>query len=691
MMGVIKMNNLAAKLMENRAYSQHQATPSALYTSTDWLITPINRPRLHIGLWPIQSHSLSPELGLGLSLILAYLLERWPTITVYRLCAHVTDEPTEYKWSSADSQFSVDDWELDGLDENVAIWGSLEQSGEGIYELHLDVESDLAEEQEVLHSEDSEATSLAELLAKLPQIAVSIAAYLTAGDDDSIIPCYGASQWDEGDLIKALEATFHWELRIYLSTWVQKWNVDQSVADYEELLAVCSTLRMGLGDWIAGNAVGRFLSPQCSPWNESLLAQFEKSPKSAMTGSIYAIITALAFYRIGYPERAYDLLERDLERDSDNFAVWLVLAELYWQGGELESAIDTFQRAIEVGATSANLYDRYAKLLLVLDTNNVILGTRRRSVDSQTHIEGFVLIDTVDVNGNYLIHEAIAAYRAALGLEPDNAKLLSQLLIQLIDLQTDVDWKEFAVLVELDEQGEYIRNVIDAMHGLDSLAPGIEILVKHVSDHANSASAYLNLATMYLWDEQNASAKQSLLKARSLTTDQEVNSDIERLLLAAELPDFESRLGEITDLINAGAEIRSDQAEFLEETLERAPLFKEGYILLANAYLKWGEAADALEILLNGQATLPDNPEIAASLSQVLWDMGEEQLAFDCLNKALLKNPNHVMLLALIGWFLFIDEQEEEAKIFLARAETLDPRHSMLNQVRIRIANMISG
>src|SRR3954469_17204729 len=79
------------------------------------------RSPFRVGLWPILSDS-EPEIAMGLGLVLAALLERTPAVRVYRLLAQVSETPNSYEWDLANSQFGVDDWELEGLDENVAIW-----------------------------------------------------------------------------------------------------------------------------------------------------------------------------------------------------------------------------------------------------------------------------------------------------------------------------------------------------------------------------------------------------------------------------------------------------------------------------------------------------------------------------------------------------------------------------------------
>jgi tetratricopeptide (TPR) repeat protein len=302
-----------------------------------------------------------------------------------------------------------------------------------------------------------------------------------------------------------------------------------------------------------------------------------------------------------------------------------------------------------------------------------------------------VLIDPEKILSYPLKREAVEAYRTALDMNPSHIPALSQLLMHLADLKDERFWEDFRRFVELDKQGEQLRNVVDTFYNFEAIDEGIAILQDAVRSRPDQVELRLSLASAYLLDDRSEEAGSELDKAKSLTHNPQLLIDIDRLFLAADDPEFDARLGDITERVDAGSELDSDDVEYLETAIEKAPLFAAGYSLLANAYLAWGETSDALDVLLDGQKQLPDDPEIAVLLARVLWNEGESQLALDCLNKALAKNPQHVPLLALTGQFLFEDGQEDGARVFLARAETINPRHPMLMEVRVYIANSLSS
>ena len=144
-----------------------------------------------------------------------------------------------------------------------------------------------------------------------------------------------------------------------------------------------------------------------------------------------------------------------------------------------------------------------------------------------------------------------------------------------------------------------------------------------------------------------------------------------------------------TVLLIPNAEVDVEDVEYLERVLERVPSFAEVYVLVAKAYLIWGESSTALETLLDGHKNAPDDPEIIALLSETLWESGEEDLALSYLNKGINNNPTNVPLLALAGQYLFDDGQEEAAKAYLLRAEMISPRDPTLIRVRQYIGRIL--
>lgn len=658
----------------------------AVHSMTNALVTVDSRVK--IGVWPIQSQT-DPEFAMGIAALFAYLLERWQNVQVYRLFASVEGEPDSYQWTISRSQFSVDDWELEGLDENVALWGTLEKSGER-WHLTFEIENDLDQTGNDLKTFQRSGENLNDLIAWLPAAAKAVMDYLDVAE--TRLPAYESSAWNDLDLQALLEQVFSWELNLYLSLWGKVWPADQIAADAHKLLQNCETLGDNLGGWAAANAFGHALHPMFSPVDEVLIPLVPEAVER-FDSSLPAVFMAVPLHRLDYHAEAYDLLETNAAEYPDDALSWRTLSRLYLQGGELAASIDTLQRGIEAEANSVDLYTRYAELMLLLDSQNISygVGARQHTVGEHSFVEGFILIDPEEIENDWLRWEAAEAYRAVLKIEPDNLEILYQLVMLMIDLDDSQIWDSLAHLIDLDAEGDHIRNIVDGLYGLEDITPAIDLLRQATEEQPRRVDLRLSLASLYLTDTQPDAAQDELAAASEMTNDIQVQSEIDRLMLSVDDPDFEARFGEIRDRIGAGHVLNAADVEYLEDALEQAPNFAACYTLLASAYLAWDEHDDALEILLDGQKRFPDNPDILALLGRVLWDSSEKELALDYLNKGLTTNPNHVPLLITTGRYLFDEGQDAEARLFLARAEALDPRHPMLSEARAHIARSLNA
>lgn len=672
------MTNLADKLMYLGVGRPASGLPSALFGSIGNLASEITlgKPRWRIGLWPLQSHQ-DPEVAMGIASILGFLLESRRDVRVYRLFAQLEGDPSDYEWTIEKSQFSVDDWQLDNLDENVAIWGEIERLDAG-WTVNLEIENDLSGEEESYKFAYT-ASSIAELINKLPQITEDIANDL-ATDLINTNVIYDEAIGDEKSITELLKALFFWERDLFLFLWGKTWTDAQILDAYSSLLQCAQELKSNFPEWVVSSAVARAMHPIFTPIGDLLVSKTAEILSGFEDGLASSLIIAQAMYRLEYTQEAYDLLESCVETHSESATAWLSLAELYRTGGHIPQAVDTFQRAIEIDIANEELFVAYADLLLVLDYENWTL-------------EEFILIDPDEKSANSLVWEAIEAYQAVLELDPDRTDVLFQQLMQLVDIGADDArlWSGFTRLVQIDQSGEQVRSFVDALYNLDDSSPAINILQNAIKTQPQRYDLHLNLAVVYLANDQIDLAKAELEKARSLTTDPVAILSIDRLLLSANDPEFETRLGDISVLVNAGKALEVSDTEFLEEAIEKVPKFADGYNLLAKAYLAWDEPATALETLLDGQKQLPNDLGIIEMLARVLWLVGDHPLAFEHLRKALDKFPAQASLLALMGRFLFDEGQDEEARAYLMKAEVIEPRNPVLNEVRIYIARNMNN
>lgn len=669
--------SLAARLMQTRFAKS--ALPAAIFGSVDTLsqALEIDRPPVRIGMWPIMSQR-TPEAAMGIATLLAFMLERHEKTRVYRLFARLDGEPESYRWSIKDSQFDVDDWQLDDLDENAAVWGTLEHV-EGVWQLELQVENDMAAEGEDLRVFTVIGAQLIDLVEALPQTAAEIAVYLGAGETSLMSPLFTPrpSGKKAGNLEKLLHQSFACELSLFLALWGKPWPFHQIVRDIRELMDAGIGLG-SLGEWAVASALARIIG-RAPDLDETAIAEIADTAAGYFSDSAVGdVIIAGGLYRSGYTQECFSVLDGAVERFSDSTLPRITLGEYLRLSGRLFDALDVFQEAVEDNVADANLYIRYGSLLTVLDYSGMI-------------VEDFVLIDMTQRAPNLLALEALAAYTAALELEPDNAQALSGQLVQLLDVGSVGErfWDGFSHLVEIDSSGELVRGLLDAMDDVEDVRPGVRILAAALNKYPNRSDIAVNLAVAYILEGEGTSAMRALDRARALTTDPLVLADIERLALSAQDPDFESRIGDILDLISAGTKVDADDAEYLESVIAQAPTFSEPYVLLAKAYIGWGEVGSALDTLLDGYKRIPGDPELAYLLAQTLWNSGEHELAVSYLSKGIVSNPNYVPLLALMGRYMFDRDRFEEARVYLTRAELISPRDPTLREVRAYIASKL--
>ncbi len=672
------MQELANRLMTqgSRAGS---ILPAAIFGSTGSLANALNlnKPRLRIGLWPIQSES-HPEIAMGLATVLGLLLERYRDVRVYRLFVQAEGDPNEFEWEIGRSQFDVDDWQLDDLDENIAIWGNLEKTDSGL-SLKINIENDMLEEDEDLKTLTYQGANLHELVGKFTGIADDIAKFLEADDIRLIVPLYTVGQWNDVELELLLEAVFEWELDFFLQLWGQEWTDDEIQDDKDALLTAGEKLG-DFGAWVVSNTIGRAIRLADSDIAEILAPVANEIMQMFEQSQIPPIVLAQALHEATYVDEAHDLIETTIENQAENAFARLTEAELYRRSGKIIESVNSFQEAIENDVVNSTLFTRYSDLVQVMDYNSFPL-------------ENFIMIDPVDYDSDYMTWEAIESYQAVLETEPDNRDALYRQLLLLLDVETGGErfWNGMKRFVQLDKTGDQMRSIVDALYTIDNITPAFEILKIAHSREPERYDILLNLAAAYLVDEQGDKAKIELQNARRLTDDPIVLADIDRLMLSAEDPDFEAHMGEITDIISAGNPLDSDDVEFLEAVTEKVPSFAEAYIFLAKTYASWDERSTAIEVLLDGHKANPGDPDITALLGQLLWEAGEHELAFSYLMKGIEKSPNYVPLLAIAGRYLFEDGQEDSAKAYLTHATMISPNDPTLLETRAVIARMIAN
>ena len=692
------MSDFAQRLMTLHTGVQADSSlPSAIFGSVGMMGQNLEtRDRVRIAMWPILSKS-NPVIGMGLSLVLAHRLEQYASVRVYRLFTRAEENTDAYDWRANYGDLTIDNWQLDRLDDNTSVWGELAQEG-GQYKLRLEIESELSDDEES-KVVTVDAQSLADLLTQL-DLAEAVDAEL------GLTPIYEDCKATDEQLVQLFEMLIDWETHLQLMLWGREWDVHEALELLQELVAFTIEIDDPFSAWIAGRIIAHGMEPGYGDLSDALADVAPEMPEQFNHAPLASASVARALYHLGRTEAAYELLEAEAERNSAAVEIWTLLGLLYHLGGRLFDGLETYQRAIEQEVTNKRLYQQYVSLIQGFHQN-------------QLTFDEFVLIDPDDygeVSDTYLMGwEAAKGYQAAIKLDSTDERIHYLLVMQLLALAADEGplhqfmqylsnnphlqttfteednfWWQFEQYLSKKPDSGHLQTIIGEMDQLEDITPAIEILEKLTEPDDASVDLMLVLASLYTLEDENDRAMDLLERAETMTDDPGVLAEIDHLFLSAEDPEFDIKLGDIDALVQAGTELSSGDFDFLEDALERAPAMIDLYIILGRAYETVGDDDAALETLLDGHKQAPNDPDLLHALGSLLWEMEQEELAFDYLNKGIATSPNHVPLLATTGQYLFEDGQDEKARVYLARAERISPRHPALSEARRVIVELMN-
>ncbi|MEL6310025.1 MAG: hypothetical protein AAFQ52_17925, partial [Chloroflexota bacterium] len=447
------LTTLAQKMMRiNERASLPNRNPSAIFGSIGDLPQAVSsRAPLRIGMWPCISEE-KPEFAMGIWSLLGHLLERWDDIEVYRLFVQLENDPEDYSWSIEQSQFTPADWDIEPLDENIGLWGTLQQADDK-WELTATIDNDN------LTGEDNEAILLSvsadtmpALIGALPVFVGEIADTIAAGREDTTDPMFEGTQASEDTLLPLMKALFMWDVNLVAYLYGVEWDDPQIISEYERMLDAGKTVGDDFAAWAVAKSINRTMRPGYSVIGDLFVDRVEKV-RETIDSLITMPILAGGVFNMGFAQRAYRLLETEVEAHPESTTAHLKLAGIYAAGGLLEDAVLQYQDAINIGSVSADLYRAYGNVLLMAEQENQLPTS-------------FALIQPANYSADYPAWEAVAAYDKAIELNQEDYRALYSGLLQLAEIAEDesVFWDRFIQLVELDDSGEYIRDVTDGLY-----------------------------------------------------------------------------------------------------------------------------------------------------------------------------------------------------------------------------------
>ena len=623
-----------------------------------------------ISLYPILC-AADPDAAMGIAACLGYLLEQYAEARVYSCFARIAATDDSAEISASDYQFSVDDWELEGLADNAQLYGRLELASGASLSLSLD--SSLLDA-DTLDEFVFDCESLPALVSRLPDIAVSLIEHLGGSSAQQAPITYAPGSGDAQSLRQLLSCLFEWNLDIYLSFWGVDWAESDIIAQFAEVAELARRSDDEFPAWCLGMMARQVMRAGLDAFGEALVPSLPQSFAQADAGSLAA--AALGMAELGYGERAAAWLAPKL-RPGSPASAWISLMRIQQASGQTNAAIDTLQQALEFGIAHPALYWEYAQLLIQAEAQDWL-------------VEELLLIDPDDYAEDLQIAAEIAfALKGHLASAPGSLEALQLAMSYLLDINDEEIWHYFEQLVAHDLTGDYAGEVVERLLELEDWDAAREIL-----ERASDANvyAYIFLAQLALADEDIELAKDAIASCRDrfAELDDELEIELQRLELSARISGFDAAFAEIKLLLNGRRAVSEGQVELLEAAIEIAPRLVDLYVVLSQCYSAWEDAESALEVMRDAESQAGSHPQIDLRLAQLLWARRQREAAIERLNQGLAAFPGDVNLLAQMATFLIINDQLADAREYILRAETIAPSHRAIWQARHLIAQKLA-
>lgn len=653
---------------------QHDGTPSSIFGSAAGLAQSIESDeQFRISVYPIICAE-KPEIAMGLAACLSYLMEQYRSTRVYRCFAKIDLNDDSGEISPSDYQFSVSEWELAGLADNVLLCGTLERNSEG-YALHLALDLSLLNSS-ALEEFSYEYSSLADVVSALPRVAEQVMTRSAGGDEEQAIIVYSPLNTTDGDLESLLASVFEWNLDVYLSFWGVEWEEADRLAQYREVSAIGLKYESGFASWCLGMMARQVMQAGMEEEGEVLVPEVFQSFARDVRAAQGVAAAAIGLSNLGYVSQAIELLEPYLLPDSDASA-WSAMIDIQLAAGQFTGAIDTCQRALESGLEHPALYWQYAELLINAETHDW-------SVDELLFIDP----DEHD-EADQMPLEIASALKLHLDLSPDNLRVLQLALAYMIDTGDEEVWVHFERLVQNDLTGDFAGDIIERLADLADHDRAYDVLERclDANPYAHVYQAQLALADD---DPQLASDTIEACRGRFAKIDSDLDADLQRLELKSRLPDFEESFAEIKLLLSTNRLVSEEQVDLLEGAVEISPGMIDLYLALSRCYLAWKDSESAYEVLGDAERRAGAHPQIELGLARILWSRNEREEAIAKLNAALEAFPGDVYLLVQMANYLIANDQLDDARQYILRAETIAPSHRAIGQVRRLVAQKMA-
>ena len=331
----------------------------------------------------------------------------------------------------------------------------------------------------------------------------------------------------------------------------------------------------------------------------------------------------------GNRDKALAYLEKEREGElENNVSVGMSYARLLTEAERLPQAFAEFERFAEQAPN--NVEAQYAAGVLALQLGNLdkaeirfkrVLGLRQRMLETSYYL-GRVYEEKKNPEAALEYYFAVRHGEYYLGAQSRAANLLAEqgklkrarAHLQSLRVRNEQDQVRLYLV-----EGELLRKAGKYLEALEFFADKLEKMPNNTS---------LRYARALVAERANklALAEEDLriIIEREPSNAQALNA------LGYTLADRTERLDEALDYISRALEVEPADAAIIDSM---------GWV-----QYRMGNYAKAVELLRQALSLIHD-PEIAAHLGEVLWEMGKKQDALDVLETALEKHPEHEALL----------------------------------------------
>ena len=653
---------------------QDEGAPTSIFGSAAGLAGTIeSEEQFRISVYPILCAE-SPDSAMGLASCLAYLLEQYRDTRVYRCFARPASGDEGSELSVSDYQFEVADWELTGLADNVVVYGRLETGSAGC-DLELVVDSSLLDEREP-QEYGFAYDSLTEAVGELPRVVEQLMEAMAGPNYEQANIEYDSVGLEEQALESLLANIFFWNLDVYLSYWGVEWEESDRLEQFREVASQSQTLDSEFAAWCLGMMAGQVMQAGLEAIGEVLVPELAQAFPARRRSAAGAAVAAAGLANLGLSDQGIELLEQFLGPEAEA-SIWTQAIGLLLETADIPRATDTCQRALEIGLAHAALYWQYAQILINAETH-------------EWDIEELLFVDPDAVAEEEQIPtEIVQALQSHIELAPGNLRALQLALTYMIDLEDEALWSYLEQLARNDAEGEFTGDTVDRLLDLPDHDRAYDVLGS-VAD-ANPF-AHVFLAQLALADDNHTLASETIEACRGqlVEIDDSLELELQRLELGAKLPGFEASFAEVKLLLGSNSQVREEQVDLLEGAVEIAPRMIDLYIVLSRCYLSWKDTDSAQEVLEDAKRRAGEAPQIELGLAGILWARNDREAAIGQLNASLEAFPSDVYLLVQMAHYLIANDQLEDARPYIVRAETTAPSHRAIWQVRHLVAQKMA-